>query len=161
MASEIVDGWRGKQWMQIQARKIIILPSIILPLFLLRPAQSDYRNQTSTSLFCPFIILSSLTTSKFQDKIMGGQNDFRILVSRSRTPRWLRKSSMAGGENNGCKSRLAKLLFSPPLFSPPLFSPPLFSPPLFSLCFCSELRKAITGFKRALHYSVLSSFCLL
>ena len=34
-----------------------------------------------------------------------------------------------------------------------------FSPPLFSLYFCREQGKAITGFKRALHYFVLSLFC--
>ena len=71
--------------MQIQAREFIILPSIILPIFLLRAGHGDHWIQTSTSLFCPFIILSSLMPSKFQDRIIRGQNDFRLTVSRSRT----------------------------------------------------------------------------
>ena len=75
--------------MQIHAHEIIILPAIILPLFLLGAEQGDHRIQTSIPLFCPFIILSPLSTSNFYDKIMGGQNDFRIPVIRSRTPRWL------------------------------------------------------------------------
>ena len=46
---------------------------------------------------------------------MGGQNDFRIPVSRSRKPRWLRKSSVTRGRIMegriiGCKSFSAKSL---------------------------------------------------
>ena len=109
--------------MQIHARKIIIFPSIILPVFLLRAGQGNHRIQTSTSLFCPFIILSFLLPSKFQDKIMGGQNDFRLPVCRSRTPLWFRKSSvvrgrMMEGRIIGCKSMLAKLLFFPSIILP-------------------------------------------
>ena len=112
--------------MQIQAREIIILPSIILPVLLLGAEQGDHRIQTSIPLFCPFIILSSLPTSNFYDKIMGGQNDFRILVSRSRTPRWLRKSSVVGGRimegrimdaNPGSRNYYSPVHYSPCIFA--------------------------------------------
>ena len=52
------------------------------------------------------------------------------------------RSENNGGENIGRKSRLAKQLFSPPLFS---------------LYVCSEQGKAITEFKRVLHYFVFSN----
>ena len=115
----------GDNGCKSSAREVIILPSIILPVLLLRAGRGDHRIQTSTSLFCPFIILSSLTTSKFQDKMIGRQNDFRIPVSHSRTLSMaseivggLRENN--GGENNGCKSSAREVIILPSIILPVL-----------------------------------------
>ena len=95
--------------MQIHAREILFSHPLFSLSFLREPSQWDQRIQASIPLFCPFIILSSLPTSKLKDKIMGGQNDLRLTTNRSCTPESLRKSQVSKGRIRGEKNSFIRL----------------------------------------------------